>query len=79
MKTEREKTRWKVILQILSAPDESKKVKKTRIMHLDHRYFDFLLEEGFIAECNPDPECYKLTEDGQNLLRDLKEVNRSLH
>lgn len=78
MNSESQKTRWELILQILSAPDGDNKAKKTRIMHLDQRYFDFLLEEGFIAECNPDPECYNLTEYGENLLRNLKEVNELL-
>ncbi len=42
------------------------------------RHFNFLLEEGYIMKCNPDNECYKLTENGDNLLKKLKEVHEIL-
>jgi DNA-binding PadR family transcriptional regulator len=39
-----------------------------------NRYFDFLQAEGFITKCNPEPDCYELTEKGKNLLYKLKEL-----
>jgi len=42
------------------------------------RHFNFLLEEDYIIKCNPDNESYKLTENGYNLLKKLKEVHEIL-
>ncbi len=76
-----ERSRWEIILDILKVTREEGKVKKTRIMHranLDwrnfKRYFEFLQANGFITNCNPDTECYELTEKGKNLLQRLKEL-----
>jgi len=77
----KERNRWEIILDILKVTKEEKKVKKTRIMHkanLDwrnfQRYFNFLTEEGLIIKCDPENDCYKLTENGGDLLNKLKEV-----
>jgi predicted transcriptional regulator len=74
-----------IISDILKVTREEKKAKKTRIMrraNLDwinfQRYLDFLLEKGFIAKCNPDTECYEITEIGRNLSEKLKEANEIL-
>ena len=82
------RSRWEISFDILEATSEeeqahSGQAKKTRIMqaaHLDwrnfQRYFDFLLENGFIS--SPEGEdYYYLTAKGRNLkehLRDLKEL-----
>ncbi len=77
----KDRSRWEIILDILKITREEGKVKKTRIMHkanLDwrnfKRYFDFLIADGFIKNCNPDSDRYELTESGKNLLQRLKEV-----
>ncbi len=77
----RERSKWEIISDILQVIHEDGKVKKTRIMqkaYLDwrnfRRYFDFLLAEAFITECNPDPGYYELTEKGRNLSKRLKDV-----
>ncbi|VVB97652.1 Winged helix-turn-helix [uncultured archaeon] len=77
----RGRSKWEIISDILKVTQEEGKVKKTRIMqraYLDwrnfQRYFDFLLTEGFIAKCNPDPEYYEITEKGRNLSKRLKDV-----
>lgn len=69
---------------MLKVTKEENKAKKTRIMqraYLDWRnfqkYFDFLLEEGFIANC--DPECYELTEKGEELRKRLDQVDEILN
>ena len=81
----KDRNRWEIILDILKVTKEEKKVKKTRIMHkanLDwknfQRYYNFLIEEGLIAKCNPENDCYMLTENGGNLLNKLKEVDEVL-
>jgi predicted transcriptional regulator len=80
MVVNRDRSRWEIILDVLKAIQEVSKAKKTRIMqkaYLDwrnfKRYFDFLLEEGFI-ECTQDV-CYRLTEKGERLLARLQEVD----
>ncbi|MCZ7355789.1 MAG: hypothetical protein O8C66_07730 [Candidatus Methanoperedens sp.] len=76
------RSRWDIILEVLGIILEENNVKKTRIMqkaYLDwrnfKRYFDFLLEEGFVAKTNPD-EYYELTEKGKELFRRLNEVKK---
>ena len=73
------RSRWEIILDILERTSEEEgEAKKTRIMQkacLDWRsfkkYFDFLLEHGFIVTDN---SC-KLTEKGEDLLQRLREVD----
>ncbi len=81
----RERSKWEVILDILKVIQEEEKVKKTRIMqraYLDwrnfQRYFDFLLEEGFISKSNPTPDYYEITENGRLLSKKLKDVDEML-
>ncbi len=78
----KERSRWEIISDILKVVREEKKVKKTRMMrraNLDwinfQRYFDFLMEKGFIVKCNTDLEYYEITENGRNLSERLKETN----
>lgn len=73
----REKTRTKIISDILKVTRDEKKAKKIIIMQRacpDPGYLDFLVEEGFMAKCNPDPECYLLTEKGKLFLKELEEL-----
>lgn len=67
-------------MDMLKAIQEEDKAKKTRIMqkaYLDwrnfKRYFDFLLEEGFIERTQD--VCYTLTNKGEKLLTRLEEVD----
>ena len=77
----KERNRWEIIRDILKVTKEEEKVKKTRIMdkvNLDYRIFqqysNFLIEEGMIVSCNPENDCYMLTENGGNFLNKLKEL-----
>lgn len=82
----KERNRWEIIRDVLLVTQEEVKAKKTRIMQkacLDwrnfKRYFDFLSEEGFIAEINnPHKGNYEITEKGKILLKRLKEVAEML-
>lgn len=72
--------RWEIIRDILIAIQEDRKVKKTRLMqkaYLDwrtfNRYFEYLLNDGFLIECN-NYECFELTNRGSELLNKLKDV-----
>ncbi len=76
------RSRWVIIADILKVLTEEKKSTKTRIMqraYIDWRlfkkYFEFLLEEGFIAKTNEsEPETYNIAEKGIELLKRLKHV-----
>lgn len=77
----KDRTRWEILRDILRLTGEENKAKKTRLMQradLDwtkfQRYFDFLLEEGFIKGSNPLPEYYELTEKGRTFLARLKDL-----
>ena len=81
------RSRCEIILDILAVISEEGRAKKTRIMqkaYLDWRnfqkYFDFLLEHGFIGKIEEPEEgtSYELTEKGRNLLRKLREVQQML-
>jgi predicted transcriptional regulator len=79
------RSRWEISYDILEATAaegevHGGKAKKTRIMqaaHLDwrnfKRYFDFLLEQGFIASSERG-DYYYLTEKGINLREQLREL-----
>jgi predicted transcriptional regulator len=80
----KDRSRWEIVQALLKVIKEENKVKKTRIMqraYLDwrnfRRYFDFLLEEGFIANCNSN--CYELTKRGEELMRRLDQVDEILN
>jgi predicted transcriptional regulator len=82
MHVQKGRSRWDIIHELLGIIQEENKVKKTRIMqkaYLDwrnfKRYFDFLLEEGFVAKTNQD-EYYELTEKGKELFRRLNEMKK---
>ena len=83
----KERSRWEVIEDMLAVLTEEKLVKKTRLMQRAYlnwrdfqRYFDLLVEENFIAECdNPGTGSYKITEKGRELLKGLKKVREMLH
>jgi len=84
---------WGIILDILRAISEEEregegKAKKTRILqkaYLDRgnfkRYFDFLVEHGFIGYTTEldGEKGYHLTEKGRDLLPQLKEISEILH
>jgi len=81
----KDRSRWEIILDLLEVTQGEKKAKKTRIMqkaYLDWRnfgrYFEFLLEEKYISECNPDEGCYMITQTGEELLKRLKGVKEML-
>jgi len=76
----KERSRWEIIHDILKATMEEKGSRKTRIMqkaYLDwrnfQRYFDFLLEQGYIAD-NQEMKSYEPTEKGKELFSRLSEV-----
>ncbi len=82
----KDRSRWEIILDILHVIQKEKKIKKTRLMqkaYLDWRnfkkYFDYLLEENFISESNPDSGSFSITENGVELLDRLKKVNELLN
>ena len=82
----KDRSRWEIILDILHVVKKEKKIKKTRLMqraYLDWRnfkkYFDYLLEENFISESNPDSGSFSLTENGVELLDRLKKVDELLN
>jgi predicted transcriptional regulator len=82
----KDRSRWEIIFDILHVMQKEKKIKKTRLMqmaYLDWRnfkkYFEYLLEENFISESNPDSNNFSLTEDGVELLERLKKVNELLN
>ncbi len=83
----KERSRWEIIEDMLSVLLEGKKMKRTRIMQRAclnwrdlQKYFVFLVEENFIAECNnPETASYEITERGRELLNRLKYVKDILH
>ncbi|MFZ2071744.1 MAG: winged helix-turn-helix domain-containing protein [Halobacteriota archaeon] len=85
------RSRWEIILDTLRGITEEGGgvVKKTRIMqkaYLDWRnfkkYFNFLLEHGFIEEVEKNAgrtnSEYQLTEKGKEILEKLVEIERLL-
>lgn len=83
----KERSKWEIIHDMLKVLTEDNKPKKTRIMQracLDwrnfQRYFNFLVEEKFIAECsNLGEGRYELTNNGHELLKRLKNVDDILN
>ena len=80
----KDRSRWEIIQDLLKVTKEENRAKKTRIMqraYLDWRnfqkYFDFLLEMGFIANC--DSDSYELTEKGEELRKRLDQVDEILN
>ncbi len=81
------RSRWETIIDILAVLTEEKSLNKTRIMQracVNSRdllkYFDFLVEENFIAESNnPGAGSYAITEKGKELLKRLKSVEEILN
>jgi len=81
----KDRSRWKIIIDLLEVIRGEGKINKTRIMqkaYLDcssfGRYFDFLLEEGFLSECNPEEEYYTISKNGEELLHRLKDIKEKL-
>ncbi len=76
----KKRSSWELIYEILKATHEGR-FTKSRIMHkacLDWRnfskYFDLMIDEGFIARCDSSPDSYANTERGEKLLNQLKKV-----
>jgi predicted transcriptional regulator len=82
----KDRSRWEIIEDMLKVLTEEKSVKKTRLMQRAclnwrdlQRYFDFLVEENFIAECNnPRTGSYAITEKGKEFLKRLRSVKEIL-
>ncbi len=82
----KERSRFEIIENILKVLTEEKSLKKTRVMQRTYlnwrglqKYFDFLVEESFIAKCNnPETGSYVVTEKGKELLKRLKNVEEML-
>jgi predicted transcriptional regulator len=82
----KDRSRWEIIEDMLAVLTEEKSVKKTRIMQRAclnwkdlQRYFNFLVEENFIAEINdPGTGSYTITEKGRELSKRLKSVKEIL-
>ncbi len=81
--------KWEIILDVLLCLERDGDSKKTRIMqrsYLDWRsfkkYFNFLIDNGYIEELNDPPEngdeLYGITENGRELLNELKDVKEIL-
>jgi predicted transcriptional regulator len=80
----KDRSRWEIVQDLLNVTKEEKIARKTRIMqraNLDwrnfQRYFGFLLEEGFIENC--DSNCYALTKRGEELIQRLYQVDEMLN
>ncbi len=82
-KSQRMRSEWEIILDILSATAENKNTKKTRIMQSAYlqwknfnKYFTYLIEKGLVEKKNS--ENYELTEKGDELLGILNKVDKIL-
>lgn len=83
----KERSKWEIIKDLLTVLVEEKSVKKTHMMQracLDWRnfqkYFDYLLDEGFIAKYNnPENGNFVPTEKGITLWKRLRDVDDLLH
>jgi predicted transcriptional regulator len=82
-KSQRIRSEWEIILDILSATAENKNTKKTRIMQSAYlqwknfnKYFTYLIEKGLVEKKNS--ENYELTEKGDELLGILNKVDKIL-
>ncbi len=78
----KKRSRWELIYDVLKVTYEEKRSKKTRIMqraYLDWRnfqkYFELLIDKGFIAKCTSIPDNYEITEKGMKLLERLRKVD----
>jgi predicted transcriptional regulator len=76
------RSRWELIYDVLKVTYEEKKSKKTRIMqraYLDwrnfKRYFELLIDKGFITKCTSIPDNYEITEKGMKLLESFRKVD----
>ena len=84
-KSQRMRSEWEIILDILSATAKNKNTKKTRIMQSAYlqwknfdKYFTYLIEKGLIEKKHSDEENYELTEKGDELLGILNKVDEIL-
>jgi predicted transcriptional regulator len=79
----KERNAWEMISDILQVIQDEKKAKMIEIIQgasLDwrnfRRHFDYLIKENLIVKCESNPECYELTESGEDLLTKLNEVGK---
>lgn len=84
-KSQRMRSEWEIILDLLSATAKNKNTKKTRIMQSAYlqwknfdKYFTYLIEKGLVEKKNSDEENYELTEKGDELLGILNKVDEIL-
>jgi predicted transcriptional regulator len=76
------RSRWELIYDVLKITYEEKRSNKTRIMqraHLDWRafkkYFEVLIDKGFITKCISIPDNYEITEKGMKLLESFRKID----
>lgn len=84
-RSQRMRSEWEIILDILSATAKNKNTKKTRIMQSAYlqwknfdKYFTYLIEKGLVDKKNSDEDNYELTEKGDELLEILNKVDKIL-
>lgn len=85
MEIKKDRCRWMIILDVLKVTKKEKTARKTRIMQkacLDWRnfqkYFEFLLENNFIAVCSLEERSYEVTDKGVELMKKLQEVDKMI-
>lgn len=85
LKSQRMRSEWEIIMDILSATAKNENTKKTRIMQSAYlqwknfdKYFTYLIEKGLVVKKNYDEENYELTGKGDELLGILNKVDRIL-
>ncbi len=84
-KSQRMRSEWEILLDLLSATAKDKNTKKTRIMQSAYlqwknfdKYFTYMIEKGLVEKNNSDEENYELTEKGDELLGILNKVDKIL-
>ena len=86
LKSQRIRSEWEIILDILSSTAKNKNTNKTRIMQSAYlqwknfdKYFTYLTEKGLVVKKNYDGENYELTKKGDELLGILNKVEKILN
>ncbi|HUV83083.1 MAG TPA: winged helix-turn-helix domain-containing protein [archaeon] len=84
-KSQRMRSEWEILLDLLSATAKDKNTKKTRIMQSAYlqwknfdKYFTYMIEKGLVEKNNSDEGNYELTEKGDELLGILNKVDKIL-
>jgi len=84
-KSQRMRSEWEIIMDILSATAKNKNTKKTHIMQSAYlqwknfdKYFTYLIEKGLVERKKSDDVNYELTAKGDELLGILNKVDEIL-